>query len=286
MGALRDQMETYLKLKGRSPATIDTYLRGARAFAAFHMKPPSEMGEPEVRAFLVHLTDERKLAARSLATYIAALKVLYRDVLGRPEVVAWVPWPKKPKTLPTILTPGEVAQLLVAADSARTQAMIMTGYGAGLRMSEVRHLRPGDIDSKRGVLWVRLGKGRKDRLAPLPPRLLRQLRDYWRLTRPVGPWLFPGQDPAKPLSKNGANRQFRRAVALSGITRPIRFHNLRASFATHLMEGGTDLPTIQALLGHARLNTSMVYLRVRAEHLKSVQSPLEGLDFPDGSPLK
>jgi len=278
MGALRDQMETYLKLKGRSPNTIDTYLRNARAFAAFHMKSPSKMGEPEVRAFLVHLTDERKLAARSVATYVAALKVLYRDVLRRPEVVDWIPWPKKPKTLPTILTPGEVAQLLAAAESVRTQAILMAGYGAGLRISEVLHLQPGDIDSKRGVLWVRRGKGAKDRVVLLPPRLLRQLREYWRRTRPVGPWLFPGKDPARPLSKSGANNQFRRAVAGSGITRTIRFHNLRASFATHLMEGGTDLLTIQALLGHTQLKTSALYLRVRTEHLKRVTEPVNDFE--------
>jgi len=247
MGTLRDQMETYLKLKGRSPQTVETYLRNARAFAAFHMRPPAEMGESEVRAFLDYLTTERKLQAHSIGTYIASLKVLYIHILGRPEVVAWIPWPKKPKRLPTILSQEEVAMLLVVAESARTQTMIMAGYGAGLRMSEVRHLRPDDIDSKREVLWVRRGKGAKDRLAPLPPRLLSQFRDYWRLARPEGPWLFPGADPSKPISKNGANQQFRRVVEMSGITRYIRFHNLRHNADSRIM------PTLYPVCGSGLL---------------------------------
>jgi len=281
MGELRDRMEMSLKLAGRSPLTIDTYLRRAKAFAAFHMRPPAEMGEEEVRAFLAHLTDERGLGPNGLRGYIAALKYLYGEVLGRAEVTAWIPWPKKPKRLPTILTQDEVARLILFAGSPRTRAMIMAGYGAGLRASEVRHLRVQDVDSARGVLWVRNGKGAKDRIAPLPGRLLHQLRDYWRQVRPPGPWLFPGQSEDKPLSKTAMNNHFRRAVARAGIERPIVFHNLRHSFATHLMETGTDLPSIQVLLGHTRLKTSMAYLRVRADHLKAITSPLERLDLPN-----
>lgn len=283
MGELRDRMEMNLKLAGRSPLTIDTYLRCAKAFTAFHMRPPAEMGEEEVRAFLAHLTDDRGLGPDGLRGYIAALKYLYGEVLGRPEVTAWIPWPKKPKRLPTILTQDEVARLIQFAGSPRTRTMIMAGYGSGLRVSEVRHLRARDIDSARGVLWVRNGKGAKDRIAPLPGRLLHQLRDYWRRVRPPGPWLFPGQSGDKPLSKTATNNHFRRAVVLAGIERPIVFHNLRHSFATHLMETGTDLPSIQVLLGHARLKTSMAYLRVRADHLKAITSPLERLDLPNSA---
>jgi len=283
MGELRDRMEMNLKLAGRSPQTIDTYLRGAKAFVAFHMRPAAEMGEEEVRAFLAHLTDERSLGPDALRGYIAALKYLSGKVLGRGEVTAWIPWPKKPKRLPTILTQDEVARLIRFADSPRTRAMIMAGYGSGLRVSEVRHLRVQDIDSARGVLWVRNGKGAKDRIAPLPARLLHELRDYWRLVRPPGPWLFPGQSEDKPLSRTSTHKHFRRAVAMAGIERHIVFHNLRHSFATHLMEAGTDLPSIQALLGHARLKTSMVYLRVRADHLKAITSPLERLDLPSST---
>lgn len=286
MSALRQEMESYLKLKGLSPATVKAYLGHIRTFAKFHMKSPADMGEPEVRAFLAHLRDERKLQAHSIAIYIAALKVIYVQILMRPDVVSWIPWPKKPKRLPTILTAEEIGLLLAATDSARTRAMIMTGYGAGLRISEVVHLRPGDIDSSRGVLWVRNGKGAKDRLAPLPPCLLTQFRDYWRLCRPKGPWLFPSSIPGKAISRNIANRHFRRAVARSGISRPIRFHNLRHSFATHLMEGGTSLLTIQALLGHASFKSSMVYLRVRSEHLRTIKSPLESIQLSRSSPLE
>ncbi len=281
MGELRDRMEMNLKLAGRSPRTINTYLRCARAFAAFHMRSPAEMGEVEVRAFLAHLTDERGLGPEGLRSYIAALKYLYGEILGRAEVTAWIPWPKKPKRLPTILTQHEIARLILFAGSPRTRTMIMAGYGAGLRASEVRHLRVQDIDSARGVLWVRNGKGAKDRIAPLPHRLLQQLRDYWRQVRPPGPWLFPGSSGDKPLSAGATNYHFRRAVARAGIERRIVFHNLRHSFATHLMEAGTDLPSIQVLLGHARLKTSMAYLRVRTDHLKAITSPLERLDLPD-----
>ena len=286
MSTLRQKMEGYLKLRGLSTSTIKAYLGSIRAFARFHMKSPAEMGEPEVRAFLTHLTDDRKLQPSSVAIYIAALKVMYLHILNRPDVVSWIPWPKKSKRLPTILTAEEIGLLLAATESARTRAMIMAGYGSGLRISEVTHLRPGDIDSSRGVLWVRSGKGAKDRLAPLPQCLLDQFRDYWRLCRPKGPWLFPSSVPDKAISRKTANKYFRRAVGLSGITRPIRFHNLRHSFATHLMEEGTSLLEIQALLGHTSIRTSMVYLRVRSEHLKTIKSPLENIPVSRSSPLE
>jgi integrase/recombinase XerD len=281
MGEIKDRMERDLKIRGRRPNTIDVYLRNATRFVAYYGRSPEELGREEIEAFILHLLEERKLQPGTVVGYIAAIKFLYSVTLRRPEVVEDIPFPKKRKRLPTILSHGEVARIVVAARHPRTRSMIMAGYGAGLRISEVRHLRPKDIDSERRIIWVRSGKGGKDRLAPLPERLLLQLRLYWRLTRPQGPWLFPGQNPEQPVSKTNANRLWRFAVEDAGIQSRVRFHNLRHSFATHLLEAGTDVPTIQVLLGHVHLKTSMAYVRVRSDHLMSVASPLEQLDLPD-----
>ena len=196
---------------------------------------------------------------------------------GRAEATASLAFPRKPKRLPHIITHVDVTALIDAAESLRTRCQIMAGYGAGLRISEVRNLQPGDIDSKRGAIVVRAGKGNKDRVAPLPERLLLTLRDYWRQTRPAGPWLFPGLDPAKPMSKHAITNAFNRTRYLAGLTPPCRFPSLRAAFATHLLEGGADILAIQGLLGHSNLSSSLSYLRVRANHLKAIGNPLDRL---------
>lgn len=277
MSEIIDRMKLDLEMRGRSPLTIDAYLRTARALENFHGKAASELGEAEVRAFLRDVIERAKEAPRSLTVRIAALRALFGVTLGRPEVTASLAFPKKPKRLPHIITHADVAALIENAESLRTRCQIMAGYGAGLRISEVRNLQPGDIDSKRGVIVVRAGKGNKDRLAPLPERLLLALRDYWRQTRPTGPWLFPGLDPTKPMSKHAITDAFNRARYLAGLKPPVRFHSLRAAFATHLLEGGADILAIQALLGHTNLSTSLAYLRVRANHLKAIGNPLDRL---------
>ena len=269
------RMELELKLRNRSDNTIDAYLRFVRALQRFHDRPLDELGEAEVRAFLEYMLTEHKLQPRSLTGYIAAFEFLYATVLRRPEVTATLAFPKKTKRLPRILSHSEVLALIDSAETLRTRAYIMLGYGSELRMSEVRHLQPQDIDSRRGVIVVRGGKGNKDRIAPLPERTLATLREYWRETRPQGPWLFPGVDPSKPMSKHAIGDRFNRARFLAGLSAPVRFHSLRHAFATHLLEAGVDILAIQALLGHSNLQTSLVYLRTRADHLLAVGNPLE-----------
>lgn len=275
--AILDRMEIDLRMRGRSPNTIDTYMRCVRGLVDFSGRSPADLDEDVLRAFVTHLLDERKLGPNALTCHIAALKFLYNVTLRRPEPTASLAYPKKPKRLPRILSHAEVVALIDSSETRRTRCMIMAGYGAGLRISEVRALQPCDIDSKRNVIIVRGGKGNKDRVAPLPELLLANLRDYWREARPEGPWLFPGTNPSRPLSKHAITNAFNRARFLAGLTRPIRFHSLRHAFATHLLEAGADILAIQALLGHANLSTSLAYLRVRADHLLDVGNPLDRL---------
>lgn len=277
MGELADKMKLQLELKGRSPHTVSAYMRYARRFVAFHRRSPREMGEPEVRAWLAHLMEERKSRPDLLRVHIAAVNFLYGDVLERPEVVSWVPWPRRVKRLPLILTHQEVNALIEHAVTPRMRVMIMGGYGAGLRITEACRLRVQDVDSKRGLLFLHATKGNKDRVAPLPRRLLLELREWWRRTRPAGPWLFPGRDPSQPITRQAVTVQFVQTVKAAGITRRVVFHSLRHAFATHLLEEGVDLLTIQELLGHVNLTTSLKYMRVRVDRIRAVGSPLDRL---------
>ena len=277
MGDLAEKMKVKLQLKGRSKNTVDAYMRYARAFVRFHMRSPTEMGEQEVRSWLQHLLVEKHAEPDLMRGHIAAVRFLYIGVLERPEVVSWVPWPKKVKRLPSIMSIQEVAALIEAAPTLRMRAFIMAGYGAGLRVSEVRQLRVQDIDSKRGVLFIHQTKGRKDRMAVLPTRLLETLRAYWKLARPAEPWLFPGQSKTQPITRQAIYQQFDQTVTAAGITRRIKFHSLRHAFATHLLEEGIDILTIQEMLGHAWVASTMLYLRVRVDRMLAVGSPLDRL---------
>jgi site-specific recombinase XerD len=252
-------------------------MRIAKAFVRFHMRSPTEMGEAEVRAFLSHLINERKLGPSSIRVYVAALKFLYGVTLQRPQVTASIGWPRRVRRLPMILSQAEVAALVAVADSLRLRAMILAGYGAGLRISEVCHLRPMDIQSQRRVIHVHAGKGDKDRIVPLPDALLSALRVYWQATRPTGEWLFPGSVAGAPISRSAVHDHFRLTLARSGVHGRFHFHSLRHAFATHLLEGGADVVTIQALLGHANIRSTLCYLRVRADHLLAAGSPLDRL---------
>lgn len=276
MGKLYDQMRSDLVLRGYAASSVKEYLRYARKFVAFHRRSPLELGEDDVRAFLHHEIEVRKLAPNSTRAAVAALKFLFGETLGRPDVVARIPFPKQPLPLPDVASPEEVRTLLGAAPSTTTRVLLMLGYGAGLRISEARRLRRSDIDSVRGVLKVTAGKGSKDRLTLLPQALLEELRGYWRERRPPGEWMFPGRGGG-PLSKCAVADRFRAAHTASGLRRPMTFHSLRHAFATHLLEDGVDVVTIQSLLGHSDLSTTLRYLRVRAVRVSAVTSPLQRL---------
>lgn len=265
MGKTYLRMKSDLELANLSPGTINHYLSWAKAFVAFHWRRAEEMGEPEVRAWLHHLKDERKASVHTQKMALAAVRWLYARTLCRPEVTASIPWPKVPRSLAAVLSPNEIRVLLDAASSPVIRMTLEVAYASGLRLSEVAGLQTHDIDRKRGVITVRHGKGAKDRQAPLSPTLYGKLRDYWREVRPPGPHLFPGRDPGRHISHNAIGAGFRKAVSASGI-RPRRskftFHTLRHSFATHLLERGASLPVIQACLGHGSIRTTSRYLHV------------------------
>lgn len=277
MSVLSDRMEAECRLRNMSACTIGCYVRAVRAFARWAWRSPAEMGIEEVRAFLLHLLEERGLRPANYRMHVAGLKFFYQHVVDRPEVVAKIPWPRVPIKQPDIATPAEIQAFLEAAPSPLYRVASMVAYGCGLRLSEVCSLKVGDIDRARGVIHVRGGKGQKDRMTLLPRRLLEALESYWRETRPPGLWLFPGEQPDRPISKRSVERAITIAKKKAGIARPLTCHLLRHAFATHLLEAGTDLRTIQSALGHANIHTTTRYLQVRTSHLERTMSPLDRL---------
>ena len=277
MGKLRDKMDEDLRLRGLSLNTRKTYLRCARAFVKHYRKSPTEMGKAEVRDFLLHLVDERKLTAASYNVYGAAIRFLYSHTLGRPEEVAWVGQMRVTRRLPAILSPEEVERLLGALKSLKMQAIVLTAYGAGLRVSEVVHLEVTDIDSQRMVIHVRHGKGNRDRYTMLPQRLLELLRAYFQQKRPPGPQLFPGRRPGTVLQRATVSKALKKAREVAKLGKRVTPHSLRHAFATHLLEAGTDLRTLQVLLGHASITSTARYAQVSPAMIRKTKSPADRL---------
>jgi site-specific recombinase XerD len=278
-------METDLKLRNLRPATQESYLRCAKALAKFHRRSPTDLGGDEVKAFLLHLRDVRKLSPSTLKVHVAALKFLYEVTLQRPEVVRSIPSPRVPEKLPQILSGTEVEALLGAVSSVKYRALLMTTYGAGLRIGETCRLKSADIDSKRMVIRVQEGKGGRDRYAMLSPRLLQVLREYYRQVHPEPPYLFQGQQPGEPIQADSVRSVLKEVVRECGITKPVTPHILRHSFATHLLESGTDIRTIQVLLGHRSLRTTQRYAQVSTGLISRTASPLDLLGTPKGEVL-
>lgn len=285
MGKLRDMMIEDLELRSYAPKTCKHYVDCARAFVAYHRKPPAEMGEAEVRQFLVYLATERGAGAATRKMHVAAIKFLYETTLRRPEVVAHIPWPKVVQALPDILSGSEVERLLAAIESVKCRAIVMTAYGSGLRVSEACGLGIEDIDSRRMLIHVRSGKGGRDRYVVLPERVLFTLRHYWKATLPKGPRLFPGQTPAGSISPSAVRGCLRAAALRAGLDQRVTPHVLRHAFATHLLELGTDLRVIQMLLGHRSIRTTVRYARVTDKHLARTTSPVDVLGTPKAKKL-
>ena len=277
MGELRDRMEADLRLRGLSENTRRLYLRCARDFTAYCGRSPAVVGTEEVRAFLRHLVDTRR-APSTCGVYAAALRFLYDVTLDRPAVAARIPRRRVPERLPTILSTAEVERLLAAVHSPKHRAILMTAYGTGLRVSEIVALRTTDIDRDRQLIRVRAGKGGHDRDVPLSPRLLTVLRAYWHEARPPGTYLFQGNKLGQPISRKAGWHMLRKVAARCGFTKRISPHTLRHCCATHLLEAGTDLRTIQHLLGHRSLRSTARYTFVSRRVLSRVQSPLDRLD--------
>jgi len=284
MGALRERMAVDLRLRGLSPVTQRMYLRCAERFVGYHRRSPRMLGESEVRAFLDHLVQEKRVSRSTHRVYVAAIHFLYRVTLDRPGVVRRIPFPRQvSERLPEILSPAEVERLLGAVSRPKHRALLMVAYGAGLRVSELCALMPTDIDSQRMLIRVRAGKGGKDRYVMLSPRLLAALREYWRLRPPSGPYLFPSPRPDKALSRMAIFRVVRQAARRAGLRKRVNPHMLRHCFATHLHEAGTDIRVIQVLLGHRSIRTTARYVMVSREHVGTVASPLDALAITTSS---
>jgi integrase/recombinase XerD len=275
MGKLRDQMQEDLLLKAYSPNTQRSYLRCVRNFAKHYMISPAEMGEQEVRDFLLHLVRDRQASPATLDMHVNALKFLYNITLKRPEVVKRIAHPKKPKTLPVILSPEEVLQIFAAIRSVKHKAIIATAYAAGLRISEVCGLRIADIDSQRMRIHVHAGKGKKDRYVMLAESLLDLLRQYYQKARPQGEYLFPGYNPQRPICTTAVSKVLQKVVRQLGLTKKVSMHTLRHCFATHLLERGTDIRILQVLLGHSSIRTTLRYTHVTDPLVQKLVSPLD-----------
>jgi integrase/recombinase XerD len=266
-----------LQIRHYSPTTIRLYLYAVREFAKHFGKPPDQLGAEHIRRYQLFLTKEKKVSTSTYVMMICGLRFFYTHTLHRKVAIERIPYPRRERKLPPILSRDEVQALLEAPSDLRHRAMLAILYGSGLRVSEVNRLKVADIDSGRNILWVRFGKGRKDRQALLPPKLRELLRCYWR-TRRSTDWLFPGADPSQPVSVKTIFRACRKAARLAGIAKSIHPHLFRHAFATHLLEAGVNLCTIQALLGHANLTTTARYLQVADVNVRGTTSPLESLE--------
>ncbi len=233
----------------------------------------AEARRDDVRAYLLHLV-QKKVSWSSYNQTLGALRFLYEVTLGRKDVLERIPFPKQPKRLPVVLSLEEVTRFLAAVVGIKYRAILMTAYAAGLRLSEVTGLRVADIDSKRMVIRVRQAKGRRDRYVMLSPRLLAVLREYWKVIRPTD-WLFPGDVPGQPISGKAVHLACVRAARDAGLDKHVTLHTLRHSFATHLLEAGTDLRTIQVLLGHSKLETTAIYTHVSPAAVEATRSPFD-----------
>jgi site-specific recombinase XerD len=281
MSPLRKQMQADMAVRGLAYRTRESYVDSVVKLAKFYGRAPDQISEAEVQQYLLHLLEERKLAHSSCNIVCSALEFFYRTTLKRRETEFCLPRPKVPAKLPQILSREEVAALIEQTTNLKHRTILMTTYAAGLRLSELCHLRVADIDSDRMTLRVEQGKGAKDRYTLLSARLLAELRRYWLSCRPTL-WLFPSpRTPDQPLSKHTAHRIYHAAKDRAGIRKAGGIHALRHAFATHLLEAGVDVHTIQRLMGHDSLSTTARYFHLAQKHLSGTASPLELLPRPE-----
>jgi site-specific recombinase XerD len=260
--------------------TQAAYLQQVTQFARHFRRSPEGLGPEEIRTYQVYLTTERQLAPGSISIAVAALRFLYKVTLQRDwPVTELIPAPKKPQTLPVVLSREEVQRFLASVPLLKHRTILSVCYAAGLRISEAVRLQPVHIDSARMVLRVEQGKGQKDRYVMLSPRLLELLRAWWKVAKPR-PWLFPGGRPGAHITKDAVQEACQQAQGRCGIPKPITPHSLRHAFAVHLLEGGTDVRTIQLLLGHRSLATTARYLRIATIQVCATRSPFDLLPEP------
>jgi integrase/recombinase XerD len=283
MTHLRKMMLEELERRNYAQTTIDCYLRAVAEFSFHFHCPPSHLGPQHIRQYQAHLFGQRKLAPSTVTQHLAALRFFYIKTLRKPWSIAETPYPKKVQRLPIILSPEEVAQLIDSALTPFHRILLMTLYATGVRRAELTRLKITDIDSRRMIIHIQGGKGRKDRDVMLSPTLLKALREYWRGLRPKPThWLFPGgrsHTGNHPISPRTIWNACEKAAQRSGIRKKIHPHTLRHCFATHLLEAGADLRTIQILLGHRDLEETTIYLHLSQRHLNATASPLDSLQL-------
>jgi site-specific recombinase XerD len=272
---LRRRMIEDMTVRNLSPATQRSYVHAVTKFSRYFGRSPDRLGLEDVRTFQVHLAS-KGISWASLNQIVAALRFFYGVTLGQADVPERIAYAREPRKLPVVLSADEVVQFLEAIPSLKNRTALTTAYAAGLRASEAVHLKVGDIDSSRMVIRVEHGKGGKDRYVMLSQQLLGILRTYWRLARPKY-WLFPGRNDDRPIEPNVLHAACRSACAAAGLTKKVTVHTLRHSFATHLLENGTDIRIIQVLLGHNNLSTTARYTQVATATIGKTISPLDRL---------
>lgn len=276
MDTLREKMLAELQLRGITPRTQTAYLREIAKLEDYFNRSPEELGEEEVKEYLVHMLEDRGLSSGTYKYYAAGIKFPYRTTLNRGEVVEKIKYPKAKIKLPVVLDLSKVRTMLSVMENLKHRAVLTITYSAGLRVSETAHLKVTDIDSKRMMVRVRQGKGGKDRYTILSKTTLECLREYWRAYRPKD-WLFEGQKEGSHICYTSIRNIFVDAKERAGITKPVGPHSLRHAFATHLIEAGTSLHHVQLLLGHKSPKTTTVYLHVSKMNLAQVSSPLDSI---------
>lgn len=277
MTPLRQRMLEDMRLRNFSKETQRSYVHYIAEYAEYFKTSPDQLGPEAVREYRLHMMEDRKLSPESVNCFVAAARFLYQTTLELPWSDAHFERCRVPLKLPVVLSAPEVALFFHCIGILKHRAVLMTCYGAGLRISEAVCLKPGDIDSQRMLIRVEQGKGARDRYVALSPRLLRMLREYFRRQRPQGPWLFPAIKPARHISASTMQQICREASQLAGIDKHVTAHTLRHSFATHLLENGEDIRVIQVLLGHRSIHSTARYTAVTPQRLAATVSPLDTL---------
>ncbi len=280
MTQLRQKMLEELRRRNYSHRTATTYVRIVREFAEHFHKAPDKLGPEHIRQFQAHLFQTKKLSPFTVSQHVSALRFLFVKTLHRHFLTEYIPFPKCPKRLPTVLSPEEVTRLINASPNLYHRTLLTTLYSTALRRAELCRLKVRDVDSQRMMIRIEQGKGRRDRYVPLSPKLLETLRVYWRWMKPKT-FLFPGTVKGLradvPISPNMVWYACRQAALAADIRKRLSPHSLRHSCASHLLEAGADLRTIQILLGHSRLEHTLVYLHLSHKHLQAVPNPLDAL---------
>lgn len=289
MTQLRKKMLEELQRRNYSHRTAKTYVRIVRDFAEYFHQPPDKLGPEQIRQYQAHLFQAKKLAPTTVSQYVSALRFLFVKTLRRHFLAEYIPFPKSRKRLPTVLSPEEVTRLIDAACNLYHRTLLMTLYSTAVRRAELCRLKVQDIDSQRMMIRINQGKGGRDREVPLSPKLLETLRVYFRWMRPTT-FLFPGTVKGVrvdiPITPNVVWLACRQAAQRAGITKHLSPHSLRHSCASHLLEAGADLRTIQVLLGHSRLEHTLIYLHLSPKHMQAIPNPLDALEVSslDGVP--